>query len=326
MTGPLVSVLMPAFDAATYVDEAVASVVAQSLADWELVAVDDRSTDATAERLDAWARRDPRIAVHRNERNLGMTGNWNRCLALARGRLVIKLDADDALRPRTLELLAGALEDPAVVGAGVRTLSCGPDLQPFDGLPADDAMMQAEIDPYSDQKLPCERWFEAAAKGNQLWHSCAVMSRRAALVEAGGWDERFGCASDTEVILRLLRRPGLFAHLAYVGVLYRLHPDSVSALYRANRWLTWEVVVANLLALDASRRDRPLPAVLRLRYAYLWDRWRRFQRSPSEAGAGPALPPALAARLGEASANLMPPPLPDRLEQGLRRALNRVRR
>ncbi len=323
MTEPRVSVLMPAYNAAAYVDEAVASVVAQSLPDWELVAVDDRSTDATAERLDAWARREPRVVAHRNERNLGMTGNWNRCLALSRGRFVIKLDADDALRPRTLELLAGALEDSAVVGAGVRTLSCDPALEPFDGLPADDAMMQAEIDPYRDQTLPCPRWFEVAARGHQLWHSCAVMSRRAELLEAGGWDERFGCASDTEVILRLLRRPGRFVHLAYVGVLYRLHPESVSALYRANRWLTWEVVVANLLALDASRRERPLSPVLRLRYAYLWDLWRRFQRDPE--GAGPALPPALAARLGEASARLAPPPVPDRLEQGLRRVLRRVR-
>lgn len=324
MTEPRVSVLIPAYNVAAYLDEGVSSLMAQTLTDWEAVAVDDCSQDSTAERLEVWARRDSRVVVHRNERNLGMTGNWNRCLALARGRLVIKLDADDALRPRTLELLAAELDDDGVVGAGVRTLSCDQDLQPFDGLPADDAMMQAEVDPYADQRLPCQQWFEVAAKGSQLWHSCALMFRRADLARMGGWDERFGCASDTEVILRLLRRPGVFAHLSYVGVLYRLHPGSVSAVYRANRWLTWEVVVANLMALDAARRERPLSAALRRRYAYLWGLWRRFQRSPVEAS--PSLPPALAGRLAEASANLLPPPFPDRLEQTLRRTLGRARR
>ncbi len=178
---PAVSVLMPAYRAEAYVDEAVRSVLAQTFDDWEIVAVDDASPDRSGEILAGWAARDPRIRFFRNDQNLGMTGNWNRCLAEARGELVLKLDADDVLRPKTLEVLVAAMREPGVTGAAVRTLVCDAQLEPFDGLPGDDAILAAGINPYHDQTLDNERWFAISAHGHQLWASCAFLLPRSFL-------------------------------------------------------------------------------------------------------------------------------------------------
>ena len=82
---PRVSVLLPAYNAERFVDAAVESIRAQTFADWEIVAVDDCSRDETPARLRAWAEREPRLRYSRNPSNRGMTGNWNECLARARG-------------------------------------------------------------------------------------------------------------------------------------------------------------------------------------------------------------------------------------------------
>ncbi len=316
---PRVSVLLPAYNAERFVDAAVASIRAQTFADWEIVAVDDCSRDETPAHLRAWAEREPRLRYSRNPSNRGMTGNWNECLARARGELVLKLDADDVLRPRALELLADALSDPTVIGAGVRTLRCSEELEPYAALPADEAMVGGGLDPYADQTHSCERWYDVAAAGHQLWHSCAFMVRRTFLA-GRGYDERLGCASDTELVWWLLEQPGRFAHRAYVGVLYRSVAGSVSDQFRANDWLTWEGCCANLLTLH-RRRPRGLPRPLRLRYANLWHRWQTFRRS----AAATALPGTLLHNLDAIVAGLENPPLKDRLLWNGREWLHRLR-
>src|SRR5204863_6205683 len=100
----------------------------------------------TGQILEAWSKKEARLRTFHNETNLGMTGNWNRCLAEARGELVLKLDADDALKPRALEVLVTGMGEEGVVGAGARTLVCDEKLEPFDGLPGDDALLRAGID------------------------------------------------------------------------------------------------------------------------------------------------------------------------------------
>lgn len=273
---PCVSVLVPVYEAERYLDETLGSVCSQSFSSWEVVAVDDCSRDQSHELLVRWASREPRIRVFRNAINLGMTRNWNRCLEASQGDLILKLDADDVLRPDALRILYEALCPADVIGAGVRTLQCTEDLSPFDGIAGDDAMMQYGIDPYRDHDLSCARWYEIAARGHQLWTSCAVLLRRDAVVNAGGFDERFGCASDTALIWRLLEGEGRFSHRAYVGLYYRKRPGSVSHRFRENGWLGWEGVVANLITLDRFRRHRPLSRALRMRYVDLWKSWQDF--------------------------------------------------
>lgn len=101
--GPQVSVLMPAWNAAATLAEAVASVREQTFASWELLIADDASTDETRAIAEALAGTDPRIRLLAHDRHEGAASARNRALAASRGRYVAFLDADDLWLPEKLE-------------------------------------------------------------------------------------------------------------------------------------------------------------------------------------------------------------------------------
>lgn len=100
---PLVSVIMPAYNAEKWIGEAVESVRGQSCRDWELLILDDASTDGTEMLARRYAAEDPRIRYERGRENRGVAAVRNRGLELARGSWVALLDSDDTWRPEKLE-------------------------------------------------------------------------------------------------------------------------------------------------------------------------------------------------------------------------------
>ncbi|MFT3869754.1 MAG: glycosyltransferase family A protein [Nibricoccus sp.] len=94
---PKVSVLIPTYNYARYLPEAIESVLRQDFTDFELIVSDDCSTDDSARILRDYAARDPRIRVHVHQPNLGMVANWNWCLQQACGEYVRYLFGDDCL-------------------------------------------------------------------------------------------------------------------------------------------------------------------------------------------------------------------------------------
>jgi len=124
---PRVSVLMPCFNAAATVDEAVGSILDQSWTDFELVAVDDGSTDGTADRLQARAEGDVRVRLLRHA-HAGLIEALNAGLAACRGELVARHDADDVAYPDRLQAQVELLErepDLAAVGCLVEGFPAG---------------------------------------------------------------------------------------------------------------------------------------------------------------------------------------------------------
>lgn len=117
---PSVSIVMPVYNAREFIEAALASVFAQTHSDWELILVDDASTDGTWEylqRLD-----DPRVRLYRNDRNRKHPETVNRAIDLARGKWIARMDGDDVILPQRLERQVAALEaDPEVdvLGTGV---------------------------------------------------------------------------------------------------------------------------------------------------------------------------------------------------------------
>lgn len=92
---PTVSICMPIYNSAAYLRQAIESVLTQSYRDFELLIVDDCSTDGSDALAAEYAAADPRVRFVRNQRNLGMVPNWNYCLQLAQGRYVRYLFGDD---------------------------------------------------------------------------------------------------------------------------------------------------------------------------------------------------------------------------------------
>ena len=94
---PLVSIVIPAYNSERYIGRTVTFALATDYPNLEVVVVDDCSTDNTLKVLELF--HDKRLRVIRNEKNLGMTGNWNKCVRSARGEYVKLIPADDLVYP-----------------------------------------------------------------------------------------------------------------------------------------------------------------------------------------------------------------------------------
>jgi glycosyltransferase involved in cell wall biosynthesis len=119
---PLVSVLMTAYNRSRFIPDAIRSVLASTMPDFELVIVDDASTDDTVAVARSFERSDPRIRVHVNERNLGDYANRNRAASLARGRYLKYLDSDDVMYPWCLTAMTSAMEAHPEAGFGLSSI------------------------------------------------------------------------------------------------------------------------------------------------------------------------------------------------------------
>lgn len=115
MSEPRVTVAMPAFNAAPFIAEAIDSVLAQEFDSFELIVIDDSSTDRTADELRRFVGHS-RVHVHRNTTKLGSGATRNRILQLARGEYFLPCDADDLLLPGALHHLSRHLDDHHEVG------------------------------------------------------------------------------------------------------------------------------------------------------------------------------------------------------------------
>src|ERR1700760_2110219 len=106
---PVASVLMTSYNREKYIAEAIESVLASSFTDFELIIVDDRSTDNTAAIARSYAEKDPRIKLYVNEVNLQQFPNRNKAASLARGEYIYYCDSDDSLLPDGLARLVKAM-------------------------------------------------------------------------------------------------------------------------------------------------------------------------------------------------------------------------
>jgi len=116
---PLVSVLMTAYNRELYIAEAIESVLAQDYENYELIIVDDCSSDNTVEIAKSYQKKDSRIQVYVNEKNLGDYPNRNRAASYAKGYYLKYLDSDDLIYPWGLRVMVYCMEKFPVAGFGL---------------------------------------------------------------------------------------------------------------------------------------------------------------------------------------------------------------
>ena len=100
---PDISVIMSVYNGETYLAEAIESVINQTYKNWELIIINDCSTDSTGEILAGFSARDERIKVHTNEVNLKLPTSLNKAISLSEGKYIARMDADDICLPKRLE-------------------------------------------------------------------------------------------------------------------------------------------------------------------------------------------------------------------------------
>jgi glycosyltransferase involved in cell wall biosynthesis len=219
---------MSVHNGAPWVREAVASVLAQTLADLELVVIDDGSTDDTPDVLGSI--RDPRLRVERRARQ-GLTLALNRALAMARAPLLARLDADDVALPSRLARQCEFLEAHADVGL------LGTAAREVDPSGREVATVRPPVDDAAIRR--------ALIRANPFVHS-SVIVRRAVLDRAGGYDPSFPVAQDYDLWMRLAGVTRL-ANLPEPLVIRRLTPGRVSTVrdddrLRAEARVRWRAV------------------------------------------------------------------------------------
>jgi glycosyltransferase involved in cell wall biosynthesis len=100
---PLISIVMPVRNAGSFLVEAVESLINQTHKNWELIAVDDYSSDKSYEILESYSKKDKRIKLFRNDKRLGVSGTANVAIQKAKGKYIARMDADDISFPCRLE-------------------------------------------------------------------------------------------------------------------------------------------------------------------------------------------------------------------------------
>jgi glycosyltransferase involved in cell wall biosynthesis len=232
---PAVSVLMPVYNCERFVRQAVASVLGQTAPDFELIVIDDGSTDGSRRIVERLARTDPRVRLI-SRPNAGLTRTLTEALGLARADLIARMDADDvSARDRFAKQLAYLRAHPECVAVGGRATIIDPD----------GWTIYPHVPPETHEELEA---FHLQAVGGGIVHP-AVMMRRAALDAVGGYRPEFEPAEDYDLWLRLAE-VGRLHNLTDVLLRYRVHDKNVSH----TRAVEQRRAVIRVLASAAERR------------------------------------------------------------------------
>lgn len=235
---PRLSVVLPVYNCRRYLAAAIASIQAQTFADFTLVIVDDGSTDGSAAIIDRLAAGDRRLRVIRRP-NTGIVGALNDGLAGATGDLVARMDGDDLAEPGRFSAQLAYLDhnpDCIALGTAARIIDTG----------------GAVVDLY---RPPCDHDGIVAqllrGNGAALLHP-SVIFRRTALEAAGRYDPVFCRAEDLDLFLRLSHL-GRFANLPEPLMRYRLHTKSTNFSQRAGQ----KALVQRIVTRERDQRGLP---------------------------------------------------------------------
>ncbi len=217
MNTPEVSVLLPVRNASRWLEDALGSLTRQTLTDFEVIAVDDGSTDDSGAILDRWAGSDPRFTVVHQPVH-GLVTALNRGLERCRGPLVARMDADDVSHLRRLELQAAILASRPEVGVVSSKVRHFPAHRVAKGFRLYEAWLNSLM---THDEMSRERFVESP-----LAHP-SVMVRRDLLAQVGGWRDQ-GWAEDYDLWLRLFEAGAIFAKLDRTLFFWREHGDRLT--------------------------------------------------------------------------------------------------
>ena len=210
---PLVSVIMPVYNFEQFISNSTASILNQSYTNFEFIIIDDASTDGTFNKLLEFKRKDKRIILIKNKKNEGVTKSLNKALKIAKGKYIIRMDADDWSYPDRIKLQVEAMEkNPDVVVSGSYIEVCNSELKTKNlrKYHLDDDSIRKHIFRYSPFAHPATIWNAKVLKEN-LYNEVIIVSQ------------------DYELYFRV-GKMGKFMNLNKPLLKLRMHNDSVSAI------------------------------------------------------------------------------------------------
>ncbi len=260
----LVSVLIPAYNAARWIAEAIGSAVVQTHERVEIIVADNASSDETVEIARSFS--DPRLRVHSSPANLGLVGNHNLLARLSNGQYLKYLHADDCLSPECVEQLLGvAARDPGVglVFAPRRIIATGPGAESWIAEFGRTHEHFTGLDTVNDGRVLMWQLLDAGFE-NWIGEPSSVLISRHALQTLGLFNPRMRQMSDLELWLRIALRFRL-GFLDRSVSEYRHHALSASAVSSStgDDWLDPLWLAESLLVANGGGPDHARLAALR---------------------------------------------------------------
>ena len=222
---PIISIIVPSYNKELYITETLRSVINQTYANWELIIIDDVSTDTTSELVNAIKQTDSRIAFHVNDVNKGANFSRNFGLTIAKGKFIIFLDADDILEKTCLEQRLKHIENSNLDFA-VFTMQ---------------VFFKKIGDSNSIWKPNSKKPLNDFLKHNLPWQTMQPIWKKEFLVNLRGFNENFTRMQDVELHTRaLLVKDVLFKQIVNSpDCYYRIdeHRIELNAYQFMNRWV-----------------------------------------------------------------------------------------
>lgn len=208
---PLVSIVLPIHNGARYLPESLASIVAQTYSEWELICVDDASTDDTPEILAKWAAREKRIRVIRHQQNQRLPGALNTGFAAATGDLLTWTSDDNLYRPQAIATF-------------VHYLQVNPDVE---FVYSDHALIDAEGSITGLTEAPKPEGLITGTDG-----LASFLYRRSVYERVGAYADDLFLAEDYDYWLRVVAAGCVMAPIHETLYAYRFHSRSLTDTYR----------------------------------------------------------------------------------------------
>lgn len=220
MTNPMISVVMPVYNAEKYVAEAVESILQQTYSDFEFIIIDDCSTDSSYKILQEYAAKDQRIKLFRNEQNYKQAYTKNRAIEIAQGKYIAFMDADDISLPERFAKQVEFMESHPEIGV------CGSLFEPFTN------DMNCQL---GNMNLPAEHdiiKIYLCMFYNVIAHPTTIIRKQVFSDRSNFYNNIFsGLAEDYELWSRLAYNGAKFHNIQEPLLLYRFSKNQTTKIY-----------------------------------------------------------------------------------------------
>ena len=210
---PDISVIMSVYNGEAYLEEAIESVIKQTFLNWELIVINDCSTDSTAEMLEQFALKDERIKVHTNEVNLKLPSSLNKAISLCSGKYIARMDADDISLPDRFEKQYKFMEE----NSDIALSSC--------------RFMTVKNGVYASGGAGGRCDFEALKAMllvvNPILHPGVIA--KAEVMKKFNYDTTLTCTEDLELWTRMVMENQKIQILPQCLLIYRLHDKQITS-------------------------------------------------------------------------------------------------
>ena len=237
MNLPLVSICIPVYNGEKYLKECLVSAVGQTYSNTEIIIVDDKSNDQSVSMVRQYAEKDKRIKLFVNEKNVGLVGNWNRCLEYANGEWIKFIFQDDYLKPVCIErMVSVANENIQMVAVGrefIYEKSVSEFLKKYYSSEIKDlkTILNITAPGFIDAEIIAGVVSKLVDR-NFIGEPTAVMFRKSIIKKIGVFNSMLVQLSDLDYWLRISTNFGMY-YIPETLAFFRIHEESLSASNRA---------------------------------------------------------------------------------------------